>query len=91
MNRRSFLAAMAGFAILPSARTYQRAWKATQAGVLVPSFDVGTGDETHILTITNVGEGELHFYSGALPRSVGSARYNLTIPSAKGGSAALTG
>jgi len=41
MNRRGFLGALAGFLILPSARTYQRVWKATASGVLVPEIVVG--------------------------------------------------
>ena len=36
MNRRNFLGALLGFAVLPSAKMYQRVWKATQAGVVVP-------------------------------------------------------
>ncbi len=40
MNRRSFLGALLGFAVLPGATTYKRIWKATEAGVLVPTTPV---------------------------------------------------
>lgn len=39
MNRRSFIAALAGFAILPPATTYARIWKATR---ILPVANGGT-------------------------------------------------
>lgn len=42
MNRRSFLGALAGFAVLPSAQTYKRIWQATESGVLTPDPDFQT-------------------------------------------------
>lgn len=33
MNRRNFLGALMGFAVLPSATTYKRIWKAAESGL----------------------------------------------------------
>ncbi len=65
MNRRGFIGALLGFAVLPAATTYRRIWKATEAGVLVPEVDYAPpgADGTHAVLFLREGA-ELWFAPG---------------------------
>lgn len=70
MNRRGFLGAMlkagAAFAVLPSALTYARQWKPTDAGLVVPTgpaiIEMPIGPRYHavVLKLSGVGASGLN-------------------------------